>query len=232
MKKNWHIFVFCWITLSISPLYSQQNIILNFKPFPKLQTNTHKNLSIIDKPEKTPYILAKHQLGSTSGILAVLNGQASFTTTDGLINFKRESIENSLNILITNSISPIIFHGNTVYKWLISDPTKSQLFNAMRIQDPTTQSYSWTIKQIDIPTDQMLPPNTIVLFGDPKNIMIPVGSYVTHEAPHLVLPNFYVKSQFSTPGAYLKYLKHSRLYRQVKKMYKDAQESVSSLIKG
>lgn len=231
MKKSLQHAFLVMLSFLHFQISTQGNVIITLKPLDKPTSDKeNETLSIIDKPQKIPAKLLEKKFDVVSGVLGRLNGQINFSDTNGQMIFMREKIGNTVNILVTESVKPVIYHGNTVHHWIIPDPQNASFYTATKTQNPENEIYSWQIDAASLPANFIVPQDTLVIFGKPSDVVITPGTFITRGDPHLVLPNFFVTKGISAPGAFMQYLKHSRLYRQLKRVYKDAQTYVSSLV--
>jgi len=178
-------------------LFSEQIMTFFLRPFPakNKETETIKRIDKIGRVGKMPKYalrsLTKNQF--TSGIFCTYDGYLAISDLHGQVTFLRKHKDKKIHILITENIVPIIMLENTVHHWEIAKPDKTKMYEIEKKLDIPAKTYFWEIKQIDIPKDNIISTDTIVIIANPKKVYIPEGITITTQNPQLVLPDIYVK---------------------------------------
>jgi len=174
------------------------NIITFFlRPYPQIHDaqKALKKIKKMTRPEK----YAKYALEAatnryfTSGIFGTYMGYLDLSDLNGQIMFPRRHNKPSLNIAITKHIYPVLMLENTVHHWKISDRSKATMYNIERKYDILAKTYFWETKKIEIPQDNIISKDTIVIIAKPKYVYIPEGITITKKSPQFILPDIYVK---------------------------------------
>lgn len=180
------------------------NINLFIRPYPQKNASPAQKLEeqlnipgrITHKTIKNTFITQSPQMG----IFATYWGYLALSGFNGLLTFPRKQQKENFNVLITTKIDPIFMIGNTIHHWEIDRSVLSQLYTVTQRQDPTTKQWLWETKEADLPKDNIITLNTIVLFAKPQNIYVPLGITLTQKNPQLLLPDIYVKKDVNIPA--------------------------------
>jgi len=193
MNKKLYLIFFA---LLCSPAMHGATITLNFKPYP----NMAQALEHLKKPDK----LAHHMLvGITeqapiAGITGTYAGYLQASDEDGFMVFPRKQTGNMLYILVTPEISPILMFPHTVKEWILNHPKNHVHFTVTRTTDPETDLTYWDIMESPLDLEKPLPMETIILFANPQDLVIPTGITLTNTAANLQLPTIYSQNSLDT----------------------------------
>lgn len=224
MKYIRSFFFLCLITST--QLLLGINIITFFiHPFPKPQKATPKEKIIhtLKTPGKVSAKLFKERYLKQpiiEGIFSTYWGYLSLSNVDGQIIFPRNHTKDSANLLITEKITPIMMIGATVHHWELDQSVPAQIFSVERKQDPETKLYFWDTQKEELPSNNIIQLDTIVLFAKPKNIYIPTGITISDNKPQLFLPDIYAKKGMNKIAQALWLLNIKHFFSSLKKIGK------------
>ncbi|MEX0940870.1 MAG: hypothetical protein WDZ41_05930 [Candidatus Babeliales bacterium] len=178
------------------------NIITFFiRPYPKTEKidNDDNAMHKLTIPGKTiGKILKKNYLTfSPEGIFSTYTGYLAISNFNGQIIFPRKHQKDIFKILITEKITPIMMIGATVHHWELNPTVPAQLFVIEREQNPETKEYFWNTTEIDLPENNIISLDTIVIFSKPQNMFIPLGKKLTNKNPQIYLPDMYAKKSIN-----------------------------------
>lgn len=196
--KNKRLFLLIVACFAYNKNAQADNIITYFlKPYPLTEHDAYSKK--INRKLSKPGKIAKHTANGIinrpwiDGIFSSYAGFLEVSDDEGRTLFPRRHEEPKVTLLITSKITPIIMTGNTVHHWELEKGTPAYMVTIQREQDLTTNLYFWNVIEMDLPQNNIVPLDTVVLFAKPKNIYVPLGITLTSDSPHLVLPDIYIK---------------------------------------
>lgn len=131
-----------------------------------------------------------------SGFFAIYGGYVDISNTDGLISFPLRHVSQKLYVALTPDIHLVKVKGDTLShrEFIVRDdnPVKLYLFERVERKVKDKTMVVWVVKEEKIPDDKKINPITLVIFTDPKNIVVPEGEFLAAASSHLVLPSLYV----------------------------------------
>ena len=203
MKKKLSELCLFWISASLAQ--TAPHVISFFiRPLPATFKPSEKKQKIAHEV-KTPGKILKSVVKKTlrpilfySGIYAAYAGNFTHSTTDGQVLFERSTPEAVLHVLITEDmkvipVNPI--NDKTVYGFAIDPKAESAQYIFERVQDPETELDYWKVSPEPIRKKKSIAPDTIIIFAQPKTIIVPVGKTATNLSENLILPDFYATKQ-------------------------------------
>lgn len=164
------------------------------------------------------------------GLFSTYAGYLAISDINGQIIFPRKTIKPSLNLLITDKVSPVFMLGNTIAYWQIDKDAQAKMYTIERKFDNQTQSYFWDVNEQESPKNNIIPLHTIIIFANPENIYVPTGITLTDDNPQLFLPNIYVKKEFAKVNNALFVLNIKPFFETLKKLYKISPLAHDSII--
>jgi hypothetical protein len=114
-------------------------------------------------------------------------GYCTYSNEMGEITFPRKHPQDSVTLIITPKITPVILIGKTVNRFIIPESAPTALFEFTRKKDGDT-AY-WEIAQKALPSSRIISPFALTLFGTPDQFEVSLESTVTLPGPDLVLPS-------------------------------------------
>ncbi|MFC1842468.1 hypothetical protein ACFLYU_02305 [Candidatus Dependentiae bacterium] len=201
MKHKKIIVITAILTTSIHTRIGCDQIITFFlKPYPIVNQKAValKRAKKIGKLGKMPkYSLRALNKYFTSGIFSTYEGYLAISDLNGQVIFPRKLAmkdkDPKLHIIVTRHIAPILMLENTVHHWEVSNRAFAKIYSIERKKDAATRTYFWDVKEAEIPEDNILSRDTIVIIAKPKYVYIPTGITITTKNPQLILPDIFVK---------------------------------------
>ncbi len=185
---------------------------------------------------KKPSSLAKRTIESimgrniTTGIFSTYAGYLQVSNHNGQIIFPRKHSKPSLPIIVTNKITPIVMFGNTISHWELAPSAQAAMFTATIKQDEATQASLWHVQQTDLPENNQIPLESLIIIAKPQNIFIPTGITLASESPHLLLPDMYIKKGINIVRNALYILNLNHFFRPPQTLYKKEANRYASLL--
>lgn len=201
MKRH-SLAIFFSCAFAAAPLSAVNLVSFFIRPYPTEQakpldqTQANKLLNDIRTPGKINKKILKHDYlrnSTFNGVFATYWGYLKLPDYTGLVTFVRKHQKPAFSLLITPEIKPIMMLENTVHHWELKPNIPAALYRIERKQDPETKSYFWDVTSADLPENNAIPLDTILLFAKPKNMFVPTGITLTNKNPQLLLPDIYAK---------------------------------------
>ena len=172
-------------------------------PYVKVPSNDPEFLKKYSKKVQQPGYLSgeiirahKRQSG-VPGVMCMYAGHVALSDHNGQVIFPRRQQSPKTYFLITKGIKPAyMIAPATVANWMLDPKHHAQMYLIELKQDDKTQLYYFETSEIDVPTDNNILPNTIIIIADPENVFIPAGATFTDYSPNLTLPPVYIKKEF------------------------------------
>lgn len=152
------------------------------------------------------------------GLYASYAGTITHSNEEGQILFERKSPEPKIMVLITDSIKPIPIDPlkpKTLIGFSIDPKVAAEQYYMRRVQDPETELYSWHVTAVPIDRMVPIPYDTIIIYADPRHIIVPLGSIPTTENENFVLPDVYVTEKYNSALNGLRFLKLRHFFAPV-----------------
>ena len=131
------------------------------------------------------------------GIMCMYGGHVSLSDQKGQVVFPKLQDTPAMNFLITKGIkAAYILAPATIHNWQIDPKHPSKMYHVQLKQNQETQLYYFEATLAEIPKNNSIPLNTVIIMSDPENIFIPLGATITDYSPNLALPNIYIKKEF------------------------------------
>ena len=173
-------------------------------PYVKVQSNDIEALKKYSKKVQQPGYLfgeivqANKRQSGVPGVMCMYGGRVALSDSNGQIIFPRlPQQEPKTYFLITKAIkAAYIIAPGTVVNWMLDPKHHSQMYLVQLKQDDKTKLYYFETSEVDLPKDQNIPLNTIIIIASPENILIPTGATFTEYSPNLTLPTVYIKKEF------------------------------------
>ena len=229
--------LFSMVTLITQHTLCDHVITFFMRPFPHLPgmekklTNNEitKKAKKLQNPKKiAQYTLRSLQKGKTAhGIFCTYNGQLAFSNVDGQVNFQRKQKQPDVNLLITLNIKPIFIVGQTIHHWELVGGAPAQHYLVTRTKDKETAETFWDVQKTDLPGNNRIALDTIVIFSKPHYIVVPKGITLIEQDEQLILPDLYVKKNIDKLSSDLYVLSIKHYFEQTKESYKKREKDYS-----
>ncbi len=216
--------VLCIVTcfLGFQKIHNNQVISFFFRSYYETYpTEPKKLVERIKKPGKIEMHSLEHSTEYTlkAGIAVSYAGYLDISDANGQISFPRKHTAPFVYLLITPELMPVLSFNNTVDHWTLIAGQPADLFKIERIADEKN-TYQWHITTMPLPTDMIIPLETITIFTDPKRIVVPMETVETDGTENLELPDLYVKKGPHVVHDSLYLLTISHLIRPIRQLYK------------
>ena len=145
-----------------------------------------------------------------AGTTASYAGTITQADHNGQIVFLRKSTDAKLNVLVTESIKPIPvdpLNPKTLYGFEVAKDAAAQMYIFERLQDSETEQYTWYVKPATFDKSTRIPYDTIIVYANPYDIIVPLGPSSTTINENFVLPDFYVTERYNSAYNALRFLK-------------------------
>ena len=180
-----------------NPNSSAEQLIVEFlKPYPVIasQENGKKLANKLDKPGKPNTFRSKRLFEpSLAGIFATYGGFLDISDSLGEIAFPRKHDKPFIYLVITQKMVPIVMSGNTIHHWELEEDEAVEIYKFEQVYDEEFHTSYWIATQEPIPTNNIIPLESIAIFADPKYVYVPLGITPFKASPHLILPQIYIK---------------------------------------
>lgn len=147
---------------------------------------------------------------------------SGFTNNNGQVIFPRRNKKPRIKILVTQMITPIFEPAinkpsATINHWELSNPNNSQFYICELKQDPDIKLYFWNTSQRRLPVNKIIPNDTLIIFADPENIIIPTGPIkIGINTPHFFLPDIFVSPKINRSLNALRFIKIKKYFAPIK----------------
>ena len=229
------VFVTTFIGLFTSSTLAQTtpHIISFFiRPLPALELTQEERTSAdqkakkqLDTPGKILKSITKKELSPRlfySGIYVAYAGTFTHSNPLGEVIFERTSPEAKFHLLVTEDLKSVpidAYSSKTLYGFAPDPASDSELYLFERLQDPETGSYTWYVTHEPLKKHKLLPIDTIIIFADPKQLIVPIGSTDTTMSENFTLPDFYITQRNGIAVNALRFLKMRHYFAPVKFEY-------------
>jgi hypothetical protein len=103
-----------------------------------------------------------------AGHIVTYGGFVDVSDFDGLVSFPRKQSDKSIYLLITPEATPISMFHNTLSHWELIPSMPKRFYKIEQIQNEQTKKSLWTTTEIEVPKDNIIPLDTVILFMDPQ----------------------------------------------------------------
>ncbi len=205
--------IICIVLLAAACTLECATITVRLRAYP----NAEKIVQKLKKPGKiaqyTVEGLVNHNM--VTGIFATYAGFLEASNSYGYIVFERKHNQPVVYLLVTKHITPIVMFEQTIQHWKLIPEISAQFYKIERITDADTELTYWQVEQADIPKDNVIPLETIIIIAQPKHIYVPTGITLTDTGPNLLLPNVYTRKGIKIINNSLYILNLAHLFGQV-----------------
>lgn len=140
--------------------------------------------------------LSSFQRG-VSGVFCFYGGTITISSFLGQVTFPRLQQKNDIYVLVTTGILPAyMIAPSTVHNWIIDTSKVSQMFHLTLKHDPASQLFYYEATEAELPKNNNIPLNTIIIIAEPSTVFIPMGATIVDNSPNMILPTIYIKKEF------------------------------------
>jgi hypothetical protein len=102
-----------------------------------------------------------------AGYIVTYGGFVDVSDFDGLVSFPRKQADRTIHLLVTPEATPISMFHNTLSHWKLIPSMPSRFYKIEQVQDEATKKNVWKTTEIAVPTDNIIPLDTVILFTHP-----------------------------------------------------------------
>lgn len=148
--------------------------------------------------------------GLVKGIFSTYAGYLALSNSFGQTTFPLKHALPIVYIVITERMVPIMMAGNTIHHWQIADHVSAKMYKVERHHIDPEDLYYWQVEEVPVPSNKIIPLESVTILAKPKNIVVPEGLTVTDSTANLLLPDLFVRktSNNELNALYLLNLKH------------------------
>ena len=151
------------------------------------------------------------------GIFSTYAGSLKASDAQGSTCFTRKHTQPFVYIIVTERITPIIMFGNTVHHWELMPNANATMHKMTHVQDKESGTFFWDTQQLPLPSNHIIPLESITIFANPDTVIIKNRRVPTYNSPNFVLPPIYVTKEINSMKDAL-YMIHLRyLFSDTKK---------------
>ncbi len=220
-KKNWLMVSLLGWLYPIWPLFTSTPHTISFFMVPcALNSSCAKKFSIknlndiVGTHTDVAHAILKRHLASplVQGIYVTYLGYITYTDYNGEILLPNKESSNSLNVVVTNQIYPVLMRGLTVHHFEIPQETEALFYTYALKQNNKNKNWYWNVIPQQQPERHNIPLNALIILADPNDIEIQSGTFPASSGPHFILPDLFVQGHIDTPFCVLKFLKINRFF--------------------
>jgi hypothetical protein len=214
-------------------LHANPMITIFLRQYPADEEHAQEISESLQRPGK----LARYTLHATlekeipSGIFATYAGFLGVSNTVGQLSFPRKQENPSIYLIVTEQATPIMMAGNTIHHWELDPTVPAEMYRFDQKRDAETQLDYWNVEKVDLPENNIIPLESILLFIKPKNIFIPTGITLSRTNANLILPDIYVKKGAKIYPSTLYVLNLKHFFGQINYLYEKRDNGYTTLIK-
>lgn len=161
----------------------------------------------IEKLESTTS-LSKGQ----EGIPVTYYGEKTISNNDGQVSFPLKDTVTTFYILVTPSQNPIFMLYNTLAGWTVGKNADYALYRCELVHDQELNLWYWNTQQAKLLKDRKVPLQTVVIYAQPTEIIVPTGITLTIKGPHLMLPTLYAQLTINLVDGALAMLENNEFF--------------------
>lgn len=184
-----------------------------FKPAARISTEptTEELLQVISNPGPLHHrlIYQKNTARYTSGIFVLYEGRVTYSDADGKVILPRLTADETITVIVTERITPVIKHGNTVSYFQLKDAYPASFYQFSRMKK--AGKMVWKVSR-DETTTLHVPTNAIIILALPTALTINEGIFPATPGPNLILPSIFVNSVIPTQDSAIAEITLSRFF--------------------
>jgi hypothetical protein len=208
---------------STVPLRSSMPHVISFFIKPYISLDNHQSPKI-DQSLNRAFLASRLTPIMSHGIYALYGGFFTYSDYEGQIVIPRKHSEDTLTLIITPRITPVIIQGNTVHHFITDEtsPAKWYSFERVKRSQVTKDNLPalWKVTKMVPPANRIIPPYALVLLEEPDLIEVQEQEIPTTATANLILPDLYIDPDTSTAYSALNFLKISNYFAPLRKLYR------------
>lgn len=159
-------------------------------------------------------ILKRHLTSPlVQGIYVNYKGYITYSDYQGEVLLPNKQSGDSLTVVVTSQIYPVLFQGNTVHHFEIPQEVDAAFYQYNLKHDAKNKKSFWNITQLERPATSRIDTDAVIIMAKPKDIQITPGTHEAIAGPHFILPDVFVHTAIDNPFCVLKFLKINRFFQ-------------------
>jgi len=183
------------------------------------------NEDILQNIFETPCRLLQERIQQNliQGIYVLYRGLATTSDFNGQISFPQRFPTGTFTVIITDGIYPVFLFGNTVHHLEIAED------HPLEVYQYTLEKPLWKISKQSLP-DRHIPPDALIIFAKPDQVKLLETDLPLEQGPNIFLPPVYVTDKITLSENALQFLKISKFFTPVLKVFSYANKRYASII--
>jgi hypothetical protein len=187
------------------------------RPLPAYPTPAQEKFVEEHKKKSVPDSLLKSIINKElntnflhSGIYVTYAGMSALSNSEGQVTFERKTPEKKLNVIVAEDLKAVPvdpLNNKTIYGFMVNPKAAAHQYSFELLQDPETEIYSWYVNHVPLVKGKRIPYDTIVIFANPKHVIVPIGATATSVSENFLLPDLYATPQHKSGANALRFLK-------------------------
>jgi hypothetical protein len=151
---------------------------------PEINSHTDMNDMILHRHLTSPLV---------QGIYVNYVGFITYTDYQGEILLPNKESDNSLQVVVTNQIYPVMFQGNTVHHFEIPQAVDAAFYQYNLKHDEKHKKWYWNITQLERPKNSQIDNHALIIMAKPQDIEIIPGTHESVPGPNFIVPDIFVR---------------------------------------
>lgn len=222
-------------------IYTTENMITMFirqyPIFEKIKIENTGNTAVSKPLEQPDFVHApiknvqKKPGDAIEGVSVSYLGYVTFSDHNGQVSFPRKQQTDTIQLLVTPRILPVyMLAPTTIHHWQLHPNMPAAMYSITQHYDNVTGIYYFKTKKINLPENQRIELNTIIIYAHPEEIYVPEGASLTKYTTNLTLPDIYAKHiQLADNALYVLSIKE--YFEQINKEYKNETLDIATIFK-
>lgn len=164
------------------------------------------------------------------GIYVIYHGMVTHSDFNGQVIFPLQQMSDTLQVIVTNAIRPVLLFGNTVHHLELEADHPAAFYTYHRTVDEEEKTYRWEIKKNQTPPKKHIPDDALVIIAKPSDIIMHEGLFITEKSANVILPPLSVVDTLLTTDLAFQFLKVAKFFEPVHKAWSFAPDRYATLI--
>jgi len=217
MKKNLKSAILLCVLFVSQYLIASPMLLMRLRPDESYKS--HDRIARkLSKPGKLGGLLQEGtwKTGSVAGIFATYAGYLTVSPPDGLLYFPLEQSKPLFHLVVTRKIVPVVGFANTVDHMALDPAQETGFYLVEQKRDDMTGKLFWRVSKEDLPENNKLPFDAVILFAKPKNVMVTLGETPAKPGQHFVLPDIFIRKGINIVGRSLYVVNIAQFFKPVR----------------
>lgn len=162
------------------------------------------------------------------GIFVTYRGLVAHSDFNGQVSFPLRTDPETLTLVITENIKPILLFSNTVHHLEVAEDTPTAFYQYTRTKND--KNITWEVKKTPAPKKNRIPDDALVIVAQPTDIMIIEGKFIADQSPHYILPTIYVSNSMALDTNAFQFLKVAKFFEPVHKAFARAPDRYATIM--